>query len=71
MDHLTAQLVQAIERSGQSRYQIAKGTGLHQSVLSRLVHGETTLSATNAERLAEYLGYEIVLRPKGERRKAK
>lgn len=54
----------AIEASGQSRYRISKETGIAESVLSRFVNGETVLTVETAERLADYLGLEIVLRPK-------
>lgn len=64
MARLTDQLIRAIETSGDSRYAISKGSGINQSVLSRLVNGENSMSAESAERLADYLGMEIVLRPK-------
>lgn len=54
----------AIRTSGQTRYRIAKATGVAQSQLSRLMSGEAGLSVQNVERLAEYLGLEIVIRPK-------
>ena len=59
---LLQQLIEAIEASGQSRYQIAMGSGVAQSQLSRLVHGESQARVENVERIAEYLGYEVVLR---------
>lgn len=54
----------AIETSGQTRYRIAKETGIAASQLSRLVNGEIVLSVESVERLAEYLGLEIVARSK-------
>jgi transcriptional regulator with XRE-family HTH domain len=68
MQPLLDQLVRAIEESGQTRYQIAKGSGVAQSQLSRLVHGENEMSVSNIERIAEYLGLEITLRPKRARK---
>lgn len=54
----------AMETSGQSRYRISKETGIAESVLSRFMSGETALTVETVERLADYLGLEIVLRPK-------
>ena len=64
MGSLLDQLVTAIEECGQTRYQIAKGSGVDQAVLSRLVRGEMGMSVANIERIADYLELEIVLRPK-------
>ena len=66
---LLKQIVVAIETSGQTRYQIAKGSGVAQSQLSRLVRGEGGMSVANIERIAEYLGLEVVLRPKRKTRR--
>ena len=60
----------AIESSGQTRYRIAEGTGLSQAQLSRLMSGERGLSVESIEKLADYLGLEIVIRPKRRRRKS-
>jgi transcriptional regulator with XRE-family HTH domain len=57
----------AVAASGKSRYRIAQDTGIAESILSRLMSGETSLAADNAEKLADYLGLEIVLRPKRAR----
>lgn len=54
----------AILKSGQTRYRIAEETGIGQPQLSRLMSGECGLSVEAAERLADYLGLEIILRPK-------
>ncbi len=59
----------AIEASGQTRYRIAQETDIAQSQLSRLMSGERGLRIDTVQRLAEYLGLEIIVRPK--RRKAK
>jgi transcriptional regulator with XRE-family HTH domain len=58
-------ICEAIEASGQSRYRIAKRTGISQTQLSRLMTGERGLSFEASERLAEYLGLEITVRLKG------
>ena len=69
MKSLVEQLIAAIESSGQSRYQISKATGVAQSQLSRLVHGENRMSIDNIERVAAHLGLEVALRQKSKRKK--
>lgn len=71
MAGIAEQLIRAIKDSGQTHYAISKGSGINQSMLSRLVRGERGLSFDAAERLADYLGLEIVVRPKRRARKAK
>lgn len=68
MSPLLEQLIRAIESCGQTRYQIAKGSGVAQSQLSRLVRGEGGMSVTNIERIAEYLGLEVIIRRKSKAR---
>lgn len=63
MARLVEAIREAIEASGQSRYRIAKETGIAQSQLSRLVSGERGLDVDTVERLASYLGLEVVIRP--------
>ncbi len=64
MTKLEEAIRKAIERSGQTQYRIAKETGIAQSALSRLLSGERGLKADAIERIADYLGLEIVIRPK-------
>jgi transcriptional regulator with XRE-family HTH domain len=64
MAKLLDMMRKAIETSGQSRYRISKDTGVAESVLSRFMSGKTALTVETVERLADYLGLEIVLRPK-------
>ena len=64
MAELLNMIRKAIEASGQSRYRISKETGIAESVLSRFMSGETAITVETVERLADYLGLEIVLRPK-------
>ena len=61
----------AIEASDRTRYRIAKDTGISQTQLSRLMSGERGLSIDALERLADYLGLEIIIRPKRRRRKGR
>jgi len=67
---LTEQLRQAIETCGESRYAVAKATGIDQSALSRFMSGERGVSMRNLDALGEYLGLELLpkRRPKGKGR---
>ena len=51
-----------IEQSGKSRYQISIETGLAESLLFRIYHGTTGISAKTAQTLLDYFGYEIMKR---------
>lgn len=62
-------LRRAVERSGMSRYVIAKETGIAQSMLSRFVTGRRGLSLDAVDRLAAFLKLELVARR--ARRKAR
>ncbi len=68
---LLEQLRSALEASGVSRYRLSAESGVSQSHLSRFVSGESGCSVENAERIADALGLEIVLRPKRRTRKVK
>ena len=54
-------LAEAIEKSGKSRYQIAKDTGIDQAVLCRIATGSGTgsCSTKTADILCKYLGLEL------------
>jgi transcriptional regulator with XRE-family HTH domain len=62
---LSDQIREAIESCGQTRYRIAKETGISQPTLSRFMDGSRGLPMKTLDRLAEYLGLEIVVRKKG------
>lgn len=57
----------AMDASDDTRYRIAQATGIANSILSRFVNGERGLSIESAEKLADYLGLEIIVRPKRRR----
>ena len=69
MGQLISEIKKAIQASGQTRYRIAKESGVAQSQLSRLMSGERGLSLDAVEQLADYLGLEIIIRPKRRRTK--
>ena len=56
---LTDQLRQIIENCGQSRYAIAKATGISEPTLCRLVSGDRFISPNALDTLGEYLGLEL------------
>ena len=68
MSQLINELRRALEKSDISRYRIAKDTGLSEGHLSRLMSGERQVRIETFELLAEYLGLEIVIRPKRRKR---
>jgi DNA-binding phage protein len=71
--HDVAKLLDAIrreiERSGLTRYRIAKESGVSAGQLSRLVNNERGMTLDTVERLVDYLGLEVVIRPKTRRRR--
>lgn len=71
MARLLDAIRKAIEVSGKTRYRIAKDTGISQPRLSRLMSGERGLSYDALEKLTDYLGLEIVIRPKRKQRKGR
>ena len=58
MDLITS-LQQAIARSGQSLYAVAKGSGADYSVLLRFMADERDIRLETASRVADYLGLEL------------
>ena len=54
------QLRDIIRNCGQSRYEIAKATGLDQATLSKFMLGERGLSMKVLNALAEYLKLTVV-----------
>ena len=62
-------IAKAIEKSGKSRYQISKETGIDQAVLCRIATGSGTgsCSTKTADILCKYFGLE--LKPKKPKKK--
>ncbi len=52
-------LKRAVRNSGQTRYGVAKGSGIDYSVLLRFMAGEREVRLATASRLANYLGLEL------------
>ena len=62
---MSDQLRQAIDDSGQSRYWIAKETGIDESALSKFYNGLRGITSATLDKLGEYLGLEIITRKGG------
>jgi transcriptional regulator with XRE-family HTH domain len=60
---LTDVLRAAIEESGLTRYRIARGAGVDESILMRFVRREMSIRLDKADRLAAYLGLQLVADP--------
>jgi transcriptional regulator with XRE-family HTH domain len=58
---LTDQLRQAIDDSGLTRYQIAKGTGIDESALAKFYNGHRGLSMDALNALGEFLQLTVIL----------
>ena len=69
MGQLTKAIAAAVKASDQTPYAIAKGAGVARSQLSRMMRGESGMTADTIERLADYLGLRITIEPKGKTRK--
>lgn len=68
MGQLTKAIAAAVRTSDETPYAIAKGAGVARSQLSRMMRGESGMTADTIERLADYLGLEIVIRRKRMRK---
>jgi len=51
----------AIADSGESRYAIAKATGIDESALAKFYNGHRGVTTDTLDRLGEYLGLRIVV----------
>lgn len=58
-ESIADQLRRAMTESGYTRYELSKRTGIPQSTLSRFANGITDLNMTTANRLTEFLGFEL------------
>lgn len=70
-DMILESIAKAIEKSGKSRYQIAKDTGIDNAVLCRIVTGSGTgsCSTKTADILCKYLRLELVAKKSKKRTK--
>jgi hypothetical protein len=70
-DSISDQLRQAIDDSGQTRYRIAKETGISESALAQFYNGHRGLSMEALNSLGEFLQLKITLGRKPDQREAK
>ncbi len=68
---LTKAITAAVRASDETPYAIAKGAGVARSQLSRMMRGESGMTADTIERLADYLGLRITIAPKGKTTKGR
>jgi len=68
--NVSEQIRRAVERSGTTRYAIAKETGINESTLSRFVASGRGLSMPNADRLCSHLGLVLTTKA-GKARKGR
>lgn len=58
---LSDQIRQVIDASGQTRYRIAKETGISHAMMSRFMSGERGFSMDSLDILADFLGMNITV----------
>ena len=68
MSKLLDDIRQAILESDKTRYRIALDNDIDQAHLTRLMHGQRGLSIETLEKLLDYLGLEIIIRPKHKKK---
>ncbi|MCC6681138.1 MAG: helix-turn-helix transcriptional regulator [Phycisphaeraceae bacterium] len=68
MSKILNELKRSIRNGELTRYRIAQISGLTEAALSRLMSGERGLSIDAAEKLADALDLEIIIRPKSRRK---
>jgi len=56
----------AIKECGKSRYRIAKDLNLNESHLSKFMRGDAGFGVDRLMELVDYLGMELIVRPKKE-----
>jgi len=67
MGQLTDAITEAVKASDESPCAIAKGAGIARSQLSRMMRGESGMTADSIEKLAKYLQLTISIEPKGKK----
>ena len=57
---LSEQVRRAVKESGMSQYGICKAIGMHESVMSRFMHGKGGLQQDSLDALADLLALDVV-----------
>jgi transcriptional regulator with XRE-family HTH domain len=60
---ITESLRTAIQRSGLTGYRVAQGAGVPEPTVRRLIRGGTSIRLDKADRLAAFLGLQLVPDP--------
>lgn len=68
MSYILDKIRELIQTSEKTRYAISKELGIDQAQLSRIMHGKGGLSYDALEKLINYLGFEIEIKPKGRKK---
>ena len=68
---ISQQLRQAILNANESRYRIAKETGVTEGQLSRFIHSKAKLTLDSIDAIGEYLGLEIATAAKSRKGKGR
>jgi len=68
MPDLREQLIEAIEASGQTRYEIAQAAGIHWRVLDRFINADRDIKLSTAQSLCRHFGMRLT---KARRNQAK
>jgi transcriptional regulator with XRE-family HTH domain len=71
INKMSDQLRQIIDKSGLTRYQIAKATAIDESTLAKFYNGRAGLSSKALDRLGEYLELTITMRRKPSKSKGR
>ena len=59
---ITEEVTRAIETCGMTRYALAKESGVSQGELSRVVAGQRSMTLQTLDRLAPFIGVDIVVK---------
>ena len=68
MKELSAQIREAVDSSGMSRYRICKEIEVAEATMSRFMSGKGGLSMSSIDRLGRLLGLAIVANPDPEKK---
>jgi transcriptional regulator with XRE-family HTH domain len=67
-DELRATVQEALWARGIEQAELARGAGMSQAAISRFLRGERFRSPEAIDRVLDALGFEIVIRPRRERK---
>lgn len=59
-------LQEVLKREGVKPYRLSKDLGIDRAQLSRFLNGKMDMSLKKLEKIAEYLGYDLILAKRSE-----